>query len=162
MTRQTESSLSSLATVATVISTVISTTNDDDPLVVLNNDSATLSLFGGARNFLTLLVKGEQLRLGYQYFVGGLLVRSIRLLVTYRDGVKDVRASATRKGTLPEREAIMKERAKDVLKQLANLWGEKSAATSPFHGIKPSDLYQRTRKVSSKGVLPPYTKGENH
>ena len=72
MTRQTESSLSSLATVAIVIST----TNDDDPvshpLVVLNNDSATLSLFGGARNFLTLLVKGEQLRLGYQYFVGGL------------------------------------------------------------------------------------------
>ena len=158
MTRQTESSLSYLATVATVIST----RNDDDPLVVLNNDSATLSLFGGARNFLTLLVKGEQLRLGYQYFVGGLLVRSIRLLVTYRDGVKDVRASATRKETLPEREAILKERANDVLKQLANLWVEESVETSPFHEINPSDLYQRTRKVSSKGVLPPYTKGENN
>ena len=158
MTHQTETSLSSLATVATVIST----RNDDDPLVVLNNDSATLSLFGGARNFLTLLVKGEQLRLGYQYFVGGLLVRSIRLLVTYRDGVKDVRASATRKGTLPEREAILKERANDVLKRLANLWGEESVATSPFHEIRPSDLYQRTRKVSSKGVLPPYMKGENY
>ena len=89
-------------------------------------------------------------------------MRSIRLLVTYRDGVKDVRASATRKGTIPEREAIMKERAKDVSKQLANLWREESAATTPFHEIKKSDLYQRTRKVSSKGVLPPYTKGEKY
>ena len=71
MTRQTESSLSSLATVATFVSTC----NDNDPLVVLNNDSATLSVFRGARNFLTLLVKGELLRLGYQNFVGGLLIR---------------------------------------------------------------------------------------
>ena len=147
MTHQTETSLSSLATVATVIST----RNDDDPLVVLNNDSATLSLFGGARNFLTLLVKGEQLRLGYQYFVGGLLVRSIRLLVTYRDGIKDVRASATRKGTLPEREAILKERANDVLKQLANLWGRKVSQRARFTKLNHQICIKGRQKVEIPG-----------
>ena len=157
-----EPSISSLATVSTDISNL----NHNDPLVLLNNDSATLTHFGGAENFLNLLVKGEQLRFGGQYFVGGLLVRSIKILDTYRKGIKGVMAFETRKGSVTERDRVLKAQANNVLEQLAILWGQNSIDTSPFCEIKPSELYRRVvapkRKVSSNSVPPSFMKGENH
>jgi hypothetical protein len=156
-----ESSLLSLASAAAEISN----RNDNDPLDLFNDDLATFAIFGRVENFLNLLVKGEQLRFGGQYFVGGLLVRSIKILDTYRKGIKGVMAFETRKGSVTERDRVLEAQAKKVLEQLAILWGQNSIDTSPFREIEPSELYRRVpskRKLSSNSVPPSFMKGENH
>ena len=138
---------SSLNVLASIARVPVHETNDD-ALMLLNNDTATLSFFGGVQHFRTLQVKGEQFGLGHQYFIGGLIFRSIQLLVTFRNEIKDMRVSVSKKGSVLERETMLKERANQVLKALANLWGEDSVSTSPFYEIAPNHLFQRVKRFS--------------